>query len=197
VTPELLVKADDISQFYDADLSRAALTRIFSQRYVAMLRALHAITARALNLSPDEFRLDDPSVRRAVLEAGARAVRVSETTQKAIAAMIADGHARGLSNWEIANGTADFPGIERLFSQTWAGRGNLVARTELAHAQVQASINRFRASGIVGEVYARDGGHVTSDSPCTQRDGRHYPLNNPPQLLHPGCTLTVVPVLNV
>lgn len=189
------VKADDISQFYDADFERSALVRIFAQRYVAMLRAIHLITARALNLGPDEFRLDDPSVRRAILEAGARAVRVSETTQKAIAAMIADGHARGLSNWEIANGTDDFPGIERLFSETWASRGDIVARTELAHAQIAASINRFRASGLVNEVYVRDGGHVTSDEACTSRNGRHYPLSNPPQLLHPACTAVVVPVL--
>ncbi len=194
---EVSTKADDISQFFDADLSREALTRIFAKRYVAMLRAIHALTARALNLTPDEFRLDDPSVRRAILEAGARAVRVTETTQKAIAAMIADGHARGLSNWEIANGTDDFPGIERLFNETWAGRAELVARTEMAHAQIAASINRWRTTGMIHEVELRDGGHVTSDAACTSRNGRRYPLSNPPQLLHPGCTALVVPILTV
>lgn len=185
---------DDISQFYDADAERAALVRIFAKRYVAMLKAIHAITARALNLGPDEFRLDDPSVRRAILEAGARAVRVSETTQKAIAAMIAEGHARGLSNWEIANGTEDFPGIEQLFNVTWAGRGELIARNELAVAQRAASLNRFRTTGMVQSVRVRDGSLTSPPGDvCLARNGRVYPLNQAPDLAHIGCTMVLVP----
>lgn len=186
-----------IDDVWDADAERQRLVELFAQRYVAMLRTMHGLVGRALNLGPDEFRLDDSSVRRAILEAGARAVVVDTQTQKAIAAMLAEGQIRGLSTWEIANGTADFLGIEGLFKQTWKSRGETVARTELATAQRAASVNRYRESGLVQSVEVRDGGTNDSDAFCNGRDGQTYPLSNAPTLAHPNCTIVLVPVVNV
>lgn len=172
---------------------------LFQGRYIAMLKAMHGLVARALNLTPDEFRLDDSSVRRAILEAGARAVVVDASTQKQIAAVLAEGQRLGLSTWEIANGTADgtFTGIEGLFRQTWRSRAETVARTELQTAQAAAAINRFRTSGLVTTVEARDGGTADSDDFCEARNGKLYPISNPPQLAHPNCVLVTIPVVNV
>lgn len=159
------------------------------KRYGGMLRAVHGLMTRALNRGT--WPLDDVSIRHFLLEARARAVVVDVTTQFAISAMIADGVRRGLSKFEIANGTADgsYRGIEGLFKETWKNRGLTVARTELGHAQLRASVDRFSAVGIK-EVIAHDGDF---DPNCNARNGRRYPINNSPDLLHPNCTVTVSP----
>jgi hypothetical protein len=173
------------------DSPEERLTRLYVKHYGGMLRAVHGLLTRALNR--DEQPLDDVSMRHFVLEARARAVRVEAATQFAISAMIADGVRRGLTREEIANGTADFPGIEGLFTETWKNRGLTIARTELQHAMVQAAADRFQANRdvIVGMI-AHDG---DTDEACAARDGRRYELNNPPSLAHPGCRLTIEPVL--
>jgi len=173
-----------------AEAERLALEDIYVKRYGGMLRAVHGLITRSLNR--DELPLDNVSVRHFLLEARARAVAVDAATQFAVAAMIAEGKRLGLSNWEIANGTADgsFRGIEGLFQETWKNRGVNVARTELAHAQLRASQDRFQALGIK-EVVAHDGDF---DSACEARNGKRYPINNAPGLLHPNCRLTIEPV---
>jgi len=183
-----------LADVWDSDMERQRLVEVFAQRYVGMLKSMHGLVGRALNLRPDEFRLDDSAVRRAILEAGARAVVVDTQTQKAIASVLAEGQAQGLSAWEIANGTKDFPGIEGLFKETWRSRGETVARTELGTAQRAASVNRFRASGLVSMVEAADG---DEDQPCAARNGQRYPLSNAPPLAHPNCTLVLIPVVDI
>jgi len=195
----LEVKADDsLQSVYDADAERERLVELFARRYVGMLRAVHQLLGAALNLNPDGWRLDDSAVRRVILEAQARAVKVDQTTQTAISAMLAEGQMRGLSTWEMANGTSDgtYPGIEGLFKRTWASRGQTVARTELAQAQRTVAVDRYLASGIIHEVEARDGGTADQDDLCEARNGRRYPMNNPPELAHPNCTLVLIPIVD-
>lgn len=172
-----------------ADDERLALEDIMFKRYGGMLRAVHGLVTRAVNRG--DLPLDNVSVRHFLLEARARAVVVDAQTQFAISAMIADGVRRGLSKWEIANGTADgtYKGIEGLFKVTWKNRGLTVARTELGHAQLRASVDRFQAVGVK-EVIAHDGDF---DPGCQARNGKRYPIHNPPSLLHPNCILTVSP----
>lgn len=180
-----------IDQIYDADGERERLVELFARRYVGMLRAVHQLLGIALNLDPNGWRLDDSAVRRVVLETRARAVRVDQTTQLAISAMLAEGQSRGLSTWELANGTADgeYAGIDGLFKQTWRSRGQTVARTELLYAQNVVALDRYHASGIIHEVEARDGGTTDSDGFCESRNGRRYPMNNPPEQAHPNAVL--------
>src|SRR6266496_1638896 len=129
-----------VSFLASAEADRDALEQLYVKRYGGMLRAGHGLITRALNVG--NLPLDNIAVRHFLLEARARAVAVDAATQFAVAAMIADGKRLGLSNWEIANGTADgsYRGIEGLFTETWKNRGVTVARTELAHAQLRASV---------------------------------------------------------
>jgi hypothetical protein len=179
-----------LAAVYDSSAEVNALTQLYIRRYGGMLRAVHGLLTRATNRA--EEPVDDVAMRHVLLEARARAVRADATTQFAIAAMLAEGTRKGLSASEIAYGTKDFPGIQGLFSQTWASRPMTIARTELQQAALVTAVDRFRAArGLVRAMIAHDGDY---DAQCQMRNGREYALNNPPTLLHPNCRLTVSPV---
>ena len=182
----------DLHGIRDDDLELALLTAAFVIWYGAILRATHTVVLRVLNLGP--VPLDDPAVRQIVLRARAAAVAVDATTRHAIAERIHDGLTRGLNTRQIAHGTPDFAGIDGLFEDTWAGRSDTIARTELQKAQLQATVQRFQTlgRGVVTGLLAHDGDH---DAACAARDGRVFPVSQPPDLLHPNCRLTVSPVI--
>ena len=184
MTTALAAKVAQIDDWYDEQAEQARLLQIFDARYVAMLRAVHALVGEVLGL--DDFRLDDAATRRVLREAAERVVRIDETTRAAIARRLQEGQAMGLSNWELANGSAkdEYAGIEGLFRETWNGRAETVARTELAHSQNIASLDRYAATGIVDEVRIIDG---DQDQPCSSRNGKVVPLGTRPGLLHPNC----------
>jgi hypothetical protein len=184
--------ADEQHGFRDDDLELALITALFVLWYGAMMRAVHTLALRVLNLGT--VPLDDPSVRQIVLAGRAAAVAVDATTRRMIAERIAAGLQQGLTTRQIAYGTPDFPGITGLFEDTWKGRPLTVARTELQKAQLQATANRFQTvgRGVVTGLLAHDGDH---DAACAARDGRIYPVGQPPDLLHPNCRLTVSPVI--
>jgi hypothetical protein len=103
-----------------------------------------------------------------------------------IAERIASGLEQGLTVSQIAYGTPEFAGINGLFEDTWKSRPLTIARTELQKAQLQATANRFQTigRGVVTGLLAHDGDH---DAACAARDGRIYPVSQPPELLHPNC----------
>lgn len=182
--------AEQKAVFWDAELERARLTNIFFGQYGGMLRAVHGLMTRAYNRNipvPDNV-----AIRHMLLEARARAVQVDTVTQFSISAMIAEGTRRGLNVREIAYGTADgsFPGIEGLFERTWRSRPETVARTELQHAMVRATVDRGRAMGATG-FRASDGDW---DATCAGRNGARFPLDNPPSPSHPNCRLSLTPI---
>lgn len=180
----------ELATVYNSGAEVDSLTNIFVKRYGGMLAHVHGLLTRALNQG--EEPLQSVSIRRAVLQARARAVRVDATTQFAIAAMLAEGTRRGLSREQIANGTEDFPGIQGLFTQTWRNRARTIAETELQNAALTASVEQFQQHPEIVAMLAHDGDY---DAQCAARNGREYPMNNPPQLLHPNCRLTVTPVI--
>jgi len=182
----------DLQGIRDDDLELALLTAIFVLWYGATLRAVHTLVLRVLNLST--VPLDDPSVRQIVLSARAAAVAVDATTRRMVAERIHDGLMRGLTASQIAYGTPEFPGIDGLFDETWKSRPLTIARTELQKAQLQATAQRFQTlgRGVVTGLLAHDGDH---DAACAARDGRIYPVSQPPSLLHPNCRLVVSPVI--
>jgi hypothetical protein len=183
----------DLHGIRDDDLELALLTAAFVFWYGATMRAVHTLVLHVLNLGM--IPLDDPSVRRIVLAGRAAAVAVDATTRRLIAERIAAGLEQGLTASQIAYGTADFAGIDGLFEETWRGRPLMVARTELQKAQLLATVQRFQTvgRGIVTGLLAHDGDF---DEACADRNGREYPVNNPPDLLHPNCRLTVSPIIN-
>lgn len=191
VHPSTEAKAGEAALVWNSDLERASLTNLFFARYGGMLRAVHGLLTKSTNrfIPPP----DNVAVRHMLLEARARAVQVDTVTQFAISAVLAEGTRRGLSVREIAYGTEDFPGIEGLFEKTWARRSETVARTELQHAMLRANVDRFRAMGGIRAYRAHDGDW---DKSCAARNGQEYPLDRPPDLLHPNCRLTITPIFS-
>lgn len=184
----------DIDEVYDSRDEQERLAAIMEVRYRRMLKAVHEAIRAAFGLAADRYRLTDSAVNLILVNAAQRVVRIDETTRQAIAEQLRIGQELGLSTWEIANGNPkiDYAGIEGLFKETWHGRAEMVARTELQHAQVTASTNRYRATGLVDEVRLVDG---DEDEPCASRNGTIVPLDQVPGLAHPNCTLGVIPIL--
>lgn len=182
----------DLSEVYDTSDEQQRLAAIFERRYMAILKLITAAVQRSFGI--DRFRLTDSDVNRVLVEAGRRIVGIDETTRQQIVEQLRLGQELGLSNWEIANGVEKigYRGIEGLYKQTWAGRAETIARTEIQHATNEATLNRYAATGIVDMVEIVDG---DDDEPCRSRNGRVVPLSERPQLAHPNCTLMLVPVL--
>ena len=182
-------------ELYDSDEERERLARILEDRYLAMLEAVNTALVRLYGLDADRFVVTDAAANQVLVEAARQVVRIDETTRQAIVEQLRVGQALGLSTWEIANGRADigYRGIEGLYTETWKGRAETIARTELQHANAVSALNRYQASGMVDMVQIIDGDEW--DAECAARNGRIVPLSERPPLLHPNCTMTLVPVL--
>jgi len=188
-----LKQGEGVDDVYDADVEQARLRVLLEEAYTAVLRAVNAVVAQAFQ-GMVTLRLDDPAVRRILQEAASRVVGIDETTRSAIRVMLAQGHEAGYSAWQIAHGVPEdgFPGIDGLFKQTWAGRSETIARTELQHAQVRSAVDRYHATGLVDEVELVDG---EDDPVCSARNGKRVPLEQVPGLAHPRCTLAIIPII--
>ena len=102
----------------------------------------------------------------------------------------------GLHLRQIADGVPGdkFKGLRSLVRETYKGRANTIARTEIRTAQNQASAIRYEASGIQS-VDILDGDD--DDDVCKTANGSRWSLeyyrNNP--IAHPNCTRTATPVI--
>jgi hypothetical protein len=185
----------DVDDVYNSDEERQRLADILEPRYRAMLEAIHQAMIRLYGLDPTRFVVTDAAVNLLLIDAARRVVGIDEVTRQAIAEQLRIGQELGLSTFEIANGNADigYHGIEGLYTETWKSRAETIARTELQHAQNEASLNRYAATGHVDQVQIIDGDEW--DLPCANRNGRIVPISERPQLNHPNCTMVLVPVL--
>lgn len=183
-----------LEDLYDSDEEQMRLASIMEVRYRRMLKAVHEAIRAAFGLEADRFRLTDSAVNLLLVNAAQRVVRIDETTRAAIAEQLRIGQELGLSNWEIANGVKKigYRGIEGLYKETWQGRAETIARTEMQHAQNESALNRYAATGLVDRVEIVDG---DEDAACASRNGRVVPLSERPQLAHPNCSLSVIPIL--
>ena len=182
----------NVDDVFDSSDEARRLARIFEQRYMAILKAINLAVGKAFGI--DNFRLTDSDTNRILVDAARRVVRITEFTRQEIVEQLRIGQELGLSTWEIAHGVTDigYRGIDGLYMETWKGRSDMIARTELQHAQNQATLNRYGATGMVAAVQIVDG---EDDAPCAARNGKIVPLSERPTLNHPNCTLGLVPVL--
>jgi hypothetical protein len=181
---------------YDPEEEQGRLARILFPRYQRMLEAVHQLVHSVFPwLTPDEFRLDDPATRKQLALAAEQVVGIDATTRAALRDVLREGQRRGYSAFEIAEGVpADrFGGIKGLYLDTWKGRAELIARTEMATAQNAAALDRYGATGLVQRVQLVE--HEDTDEPCAARNGRVVPLSEKPGLLHPNCRLGLVPIV--
>lgn len=182
-----------VEDIYDQQAEQQALALIIERRYRNMLRAMHQLIGDAFQLRED-FRLTDADTEALLQVAAEQVVRIDSVTVDAIREQLTLGQKLGLSTYEIAHGRPDlgYHGIEGLYSETWAGRADTIARNELLEAQYHSSLNRYQASGLVDSVRAHDG---DQDALCAPRNGRIYPIADAPSRAHINCSLVLVPLL--
>ena len=185
-----------LEEVYDSEEEQGRLARILLPRYVRMLEAIHQLVASVFPwLSPDEFRLDDPATRKQLALAAEQVVGIDATTRGALRDVLREGQRRGYSAFQLAEGVPaeGFGGIKGLYLETWKGRAELIARTEMATAQNAAALDRYGATGLIERVQLVE--HDDTDEPCASRNGKVVPLSEKPGLLHPNCRLGLVPIV--
>ena len=186
-----------LSDLYDPEEEQGLLARILFPRYLRMLEAVHQFLQSVFPwLSAEEFRLDDPATRKQLALAAEQVVRIDQSTRDQLRDVLREGQKRGYSDLQIADGVpADgFGGIKGLYLETWKGRAELIAVTEMATAQVAAALDRYQATGLVTHVRLHE--HEDTDEPCASRNGVVVPISSKPGLLHPRCRLGVEPLMN-
>jgi hypothetical protein len=187
----------DVADVYDAEAEQMALARVVFPRYERMLTAVHQMVASNFpELSPDEFRLDDAATRRVLAKAAEQVVMIDEATRKALREVLQEGQQRGYSDRQIADGVPKegYGGIDGLYLNTWRSRAETIARTEVSTAQVEASLDRYKATGLVSKVEIVE--HTDTDAQCAARNGTTVSLTSRPGLLHPNCRVALVPIVD-
>jgi hypothetical protein len=186
-----------LSDLYDPEEEQGLLARVLFPRYLRMLEAVHQLVWSVLpQLTPDEFRLDDPATRKQLALAAEQVVLIDQSTRSQLRDVLREGQQRGYSDHEIAQGVpADgFGGIRGLYLETWRGRAEMIARTELSNAMVNASLDRYAATGLVSHVRLHE--NEDTDEPCASRNGKVVPISSKPGLLHPHCRLGLEPIVS-
>jgi hypothetical protein len=181
-----------LEDIYDADDEQERLARVLDPRFLRMLDAWQELVASQFPELQD-FRLDDEATRMILSTAAERVVLIDSATRDAIREQLKVGQARGYSAHELAYGVPaeGYRGIDHLFTTTWKGRAEVCARTELAHAQNVASLDRYAATGLVDEVQIVE--DEDTDEPCASRNGKVVPISDKPGLLHPQCQMGLIP----
>jgi HK97 family phage portal protein len=151
---------------------------------MAQLGAVSRLVMAELSIA---FTVDDPLTRAYLQEAGVNIVGITDTTREAVSAALIEGQASGEGIDQLARRIRDLPA----FSQA---RAELVARTELGHAQNTAALTSYQRSGVVVGVRVLDG---DSDSACAAMNGRTFLLDQAPASLeHPNCVRAFAPLVD-
>jgi HK97 family phage portal protein len=127
---------------------------------------------------------------------GDRITNINATTREAVAAQITEGLRRGYSSAQLATGVLDedFAGVSGVFEDARGYRSVLIARTEMSHAYLQANLDTFQQSGVVGMVEAQDG---TVDEECADRNGEVMSVEDAMSIEdHPNGILNWIPLVD-
>jgi SPP1 gp7 family putative phage head morphogenesis protein len=188
------VKLDDL---YDPEEEQGLLARILMPRYRRMLEAVHELLTSVFPfLSADEFRLDDEATRKQLALAAEQVVRIDQSTRDQLRDVLKVGQERGYSDFEVANGVPaeGYGGLRGLYLETWRGRAETIARTEIATAQLAAAKDRYKATGLVKRVEIVE--NEDTDEPCASMNGKVFPVDEAPGLEHPNCRRGYIPLVD-
>lgn len=169
---------------------------IFRVFTLEILRASWEVWNQALDVEL-AFDESDPAVVAALAQSGDRISGIAETTRSAVRDLLQYGAAQGWSIGELVRGDDDRPGLRDLVEQTYRGRAQTIARTELAEAQQTAAVARYEATGV-RRVLVLDNGQDDPDDACRQLNGTTQTLEWARQNTtgHPNCTRSFAPAFD-
>jgi HK97 family phage portal protein len=136
------------------------------------------------------FSENDPAVVRALARSAGQVKNITDTTKTAVQQLLQDGYENGWSIDMIARGDPEFGvrGIADVVAETYRGRPETIARTEIGTAQNTTTHARYEAAGFT-HVIVFDNGFDNSHETCRQLAGTKQTLKwakeNP--LQHPNC----------
>lgn len=151
----------------------------------------------------DEFAIDaafdveNPHVGRVLSSASSERVRrINDVTRETLRRTLDAGADRGYSVYQMANGVTadDFPGIRSVVEETYRGRAETIARTEMAWGSNQGATALYASEGVT-HVEVLDG--MDWDEPCQAANGQTWTLERAEAepLQHPNCQRAFAPVV--
>jgi hypothetical protein len=142
----------------------------------------------------------DPAVLRRLAESAQRVTNINNATRQAIQQTLNDATLSGYGAYQTVNGVpADgFAGLRSVVQETYQGRADTIARTEMATVSQQAAHERYDAAGVQ-EVDIIDGpecGWTAHDDPDLA-DGSRRTLDEADEYptAHPNCGRVSLPVV--
>lgn len=157
-----------------------------------------ALAAQLVGVAP--LLRESPELTALMGQMGTRIRGINDETLRAVQGILRVAAERGYTHYQIANGVeADgYRGIRSVVEETYRGRADTIARTELGTASQRAAHDRYRAANVV-EVRILDGnecGWLYHDDPDlangsvrTLREAQEHPL------AHPNCLRVTVPIV--
>lgn len=138
--------------------------------------------------SAAQFSQNDPAVATLLQTAGQRVRNITSSTRAMLQSYLDQAYTAGWAIEDVANGRDGVPGIKDFVTETYKGRAEAIARTEIGTAQQVTAVQRYKAAGADG-VIVFDNGFDNSHPTCVELDGTTQTLEwaaaNP--LQHPNC----------
>jgi len=169
--------------WWDTEREDARLRKAIERHNLAVATLVTSELPALLPRKADDFA---ETVRRFIrTRTGERIGDINQTTQDAIAALIADGFEQGLGPAAVADSIESATAFNE-------ARAELVARTESMLAYNDAALSSYREFEVT-EVTAIDG---DKDAVCAERNGKVFPIDEAFGIAdHPNGTLDWAPVI--
>lgn len=142
----------------------------------------------------------DPKLIAILQRSGSRIVDITQETRAAVQRTLAEGAAKGYSDYQVATGVANdgFRGIRDVVAETYKDRAQAIARTETAISSAFAAGDRYTDAGVT-EVDCIDNpecgmdGHDDPEKP----NGKRYSIDTIDMypISHPRCVRVWLPVV--
>jgi len=144
-----------------------------------------------------KFDLTDPAVTSALAKAGNQVRAITQTTREELRAVLQYGNENGWSIQDLVTGDEFQPGIRDIITETYRGRAETVARTELGRAQNDVTRGRYADAGVQ-HVMVLDNGFENSHWFCKIVDGNVVTMDWMERnlLQHPRCVRAFAPVFD-
>ncbi len=169
------------------------LETLFKRYYIEILSASWETWNQSLGIDV-AFEPSDPAVVKTLKTAGGQIAGISNSTRDEVRALLKYGAEQGWTLGQLAAGDETMPGLRALVQQTYKGRAETIARTELATAQQVCAIERF-AEMKIEKVLVLDNGQDDPDEECARVNNTIQTLEwareNP--IAHPRCTRAFAP----
>ena len=163
---------------------------------VAILRgSAEAIGEATFELASDRlgteiaWDLQNPNVTAYLSLSSERVQGIMDTTRADLRKALQDGEAAGEGISQLAKR------VREVVEESYKGRGETIARTEVGTSQQRAAILGYRESGVVSKVRVLDG--TDHDDECRAANGQAWELEyaDARPLQHPRCTRCFVPLV--